>query len=267
MDGRGEIELLGQRARLVDLSRTLGPTQSEPSPPHIRRVSHEEGAELWEHLFGIPKTALPLGLGFAGELLEASTHASTHVDAPFHYAPLSEGEQARTIDEIPLSWFVGPAVVVDVSEMPAGHLLSAGEVQERLEKIGYPLSSGDIVLFRTGADEHWGTEKFFEAGCGLGKEAVLYLVERGVRLMGTDAWSLDRPYPLIGAEWKQRRDPALLWPAHFAGLEREYCHIEKLASLDKLPEVGATLVCFPVKVDRGSGAWVRAVGIVPAEDG
>jgi glyoxylase-like metal-dependent hydrolase (beta-lactamase superfamily II) len=65
-------------------------------------------------------------------------------------------------------------------------------------------------------------------------------VEKGVRLIGTDAWSLDRPYPLIGAEWRKRRDPSLLWPAHFAGIEREYCHIEKMANLDKLPEVGAT---------------------------
>jgi kynurenine formamidase len=185
------------------------------------------------------------------------------VDAPWHYAPVSEGGEARTIDELPLSRFVGPAVVLDVSDMPTGHLLSAEEVGGRLQKIGHVLSPGDIVLFRTGADEHWGTEKFFEHGCGLGREAVLYLVEKGVRLMGTDAWSLDRPYPLIGAEWKERRDPSLLWPAHFAGIEREYCHIEKLANLRELPEVGATLLCFPIKVERGSGAWVRAVGLVP----
>ncbi len=80
--------------------------------------------------------------------------------------------------------------------------------------------------------------------------------------MGTDAWSLDRPYPLIGGEW---RDPSLLWPAHYAGAEHAYCHLEKLTNLAALPAVGATLLCMPIKVEGGSGAWVRAVGLVPLD--
>ena len=76
-----------------------------------------------------------------------------------------------------------------------------------------------MVAFYTAAERLWGDESFWETGCGLGREAVLALLERGVRTIGTDAWSLDRPYPLIGAEWQQRRDPAALWPAHFAGIE------------------------------------------------
>ncbi|WP_273842503.1 cyclase family protein [Rubrobacter calidifluminis] len=261
----GEVLLPGGRVRLIDLSRPLGPTPGEPAPPRLRRITHEEGAELWRQMFGIPESALPSGLGFAGEIVEASTHAATHVDAPFHYAPVSEGRRARTIDEVPLSWFVGPAVVIDVSDLPDGCLIPAEELEERLEGIGHTPSAGDVVLLRTGAGEHWGEEEFFWRGCGLGREAVLSLVGRGVRLIGTDAWSLDRPYPMIGAEWRERRDPSLLWPAHFAGMEREYCQIEKLANLERLPPVGATLVCFPVRVERGSGAWARAVALVPPE--
>ena len=259
------VELLGRRVRLVDLSRPVGPTPSEPNPPRLRTVSHEDGAELWEHLFGIPPEALPTRLGFAGEVAELSTHAGTHVDAPWHYAPTSEGEPAQRIDEVPLSRFVGPAVVLDVSDLPTGYLVSPGDVKERLRSIGHDLSAGEILLFRTGADEVWGTEEYFGYGCGLGREAVLYLVERGVKLMGTDAWSLDRPYPMIGAEWREKRDPSLLWPAHYAGAERAYCHLEKLANLGALPPVGATLICMPIKVGGGSGAWVRAVGLVPLE--
>ncbi|ABG05563.1 putative cyclase [Rubrobacter xylanophilus DSM 9941] len=268
MEERQEIvHLPGGRFRLVDLSRPLGPTESEPSPPRLRRITHQEGAALWRQLFGIPEAALPGGLGFAGEYVEASTHASTHVDAPFHYAPFSAGERARTVDEVPLSWFLGPAVVLDVSDLPDGFMIPAEEIEGRLEGMGHVLSPGEAVLFRTGAGACWGAGEFFERGCGLGREAVLYLVERGVRLVGTDAWSLDRPYPLIGAEWRRRRDPSLLWPAHFAGAEREYCQVEKLANLEQLPAVGSTLVCFPVKVEKGSGAWARAVGLVPAEEG
>lgn len=267
MEGDGTVELLGRRVRLIDLSRPVGPTPSEPTPPHIERITHEAGAQLWEHLFGIPSSALPSGLGFAGEVAELSTHAGTHLDAPWHYAPTSEGEPAPTIDEVPLSWCVGPAVVVDVSDLPTGHLVTQDEIDGRLAAIGHALSAGEIVLFRTGADAHWGTEDYFGYGCGLGREAVLHLVGRGVHVMGTDAWSLDRPYPLIGVEWRSRRDPSLLWPAHYAGMERRYYHLEKLANLGELPPVGATLLCMPVKVEGGSGAWVRAVGLVHAESG
>ncbi|CAN5627683.1 cyclase family protein [soil metagenome] len=264
--GCGEVvELLGHRVRLVDLSRPVGPTPSEPNPPRLRHISHEEGAELWEHLFGIPSSALPSGLGFAGETVELSTHAGTHLDAPWHYAPVSEDEPARKVDETPLSRCMGPAIVLDVSDLPTGHLVSAGEVEERLEGIRHDLSPGDIVLFRTGADAVWGTEEYFSYGCGLGRETVLYLVERGVRVMGTDAWSLDRPYPIIGAEWREKEERSLLWPAHYAGIEREYWHLEKLANLGELPATGATLLALPIKVEAASGAWVRAVGLIPPQ--
>jgi kynurenine formamidase len=265
IEGGDVVEVLGRRVRLVDLSRPVGPTPSEPNPPRVRRVSHEDGAELWEHLFGIPSEALPTGKGFAGEVAELSTHSGTHMDAPWHYAPTSEGEPAQRIDEVPLSRFMGPAVVLDVSDLPTGYLVSPGDVEERLGGLGHALSPGEILLFRTGADEAWGTEEYFGYGCGLGRGAVLHLVERGIRVMGTDAWSLDRPYPLIGGEWREKRDPSLLWPAHYAGAEHAYCHLEKLTNLAELPAVGATLLCMPIKVEGGSGAWVRAVGLVPLD--
>lgn len=259
------VEILGRRARIVDLSRTVGPTPSEPDPPQVSYTSHEDGAELWEHLFGIPSNALPSGLGFAGETARLSTHAGTHLDAPWHYAPVSEGDPAPKIDETPLSRCIAPAVVLDVSDLPTGHLLTPPELEERLASLGHTLSPGEAVLLRTGADELWGSEEFFSSGCGLGWEAVLYLTKRGIQLMGTDAWSLDRPYPLIGSEWREKRDPSLLWPAHYAGIERSYWHLEKLANLAELPVLGATLMALPVKVEGASGAWVRAAGLVPVE--
>jgi kynurenine formamidase len=259
------VEILGRRVRLVDLSRTVGPTPSEPDPPRLRYTSHEEGAELWRHLFGIPPEALPSGQGLAGEKAELSTHAGTHMDAPWHYAPVSEGKPARKIDETPLSLCVGPAVVLDVSDLPSGYLVTPTEIEERLQSLNHTLSPGDIVLFRTGADALWGTEEYFTYGCGLGRESVLYLADQGVRLIGTDAWSLDRPYTLIGEEWRKKEDPSLLWPAHYAGLERSYWHLEKLTNLAELPALGATLFALPIKLEKASGAWVRAVGLIPVE--
>jgi len=258
------VELLGQRVQLIDLSRPLESTASEPTPPRIQQISHKDCAAMWEVMFGIPSTALPNGCGFAGEIVEASTHAGTHLDAPWHYAPTSVGQPAWTIDEIPLHWFVGPAVVLDVSDLPAGYLITPDEIAKRLAKLSHIVTPGEMVLFCTGADAVWGSEEFFSYGCGLGEEAVLFLVDQGVRVIGTDAWSLDRPYSMIGNEWATLQDSKRLWPAHFAGIKRKYSQIEKLTNLDKLPPVGSTILCFPIKVRGGSGAWSRVVGLVPA---
>ncbi|WP_289501385.1 cyclase family protein [Gloeocapsopsis sp. IPPAS B-1203] len=257
------VELLGQRVQLIDLSRSLEPTVSEPTPPRIQHISHKDCAEMWEFMFGIPSNALPNGLGFAGEIVEASTHASTHLDAPWHYAPTSEGQPAWTIDETPLHWFVGQAVVLDVSDLPTGYLVTPEEIEKCLKKLSHTIKPGEIVLFCTGADAVWGTEEFFSYGCGLGEEAVLYLVDQGVRVIGTDAWSLDRPYPIIGNEWAIFQDSKRLWSAHFAGIKRKYSQIEKLTNLSQLPPVGSTILCFPIKVKGGSGAWSRVIGLVP----
>ena len=42
-----------------------------------------------------------------------TAHAGTHVDAPWHYYPTSEGRPARTIDQLELEHFV-LGVVVDL---------------------------------------------------------------------------------------------------------------------------------------------------------
>lgn len=126
------MELLGQQVRLVDLSHRLEPTPSEPLPPIVRAQTHDEGAELWHALYGIPPAALP-----------------------------------------------------------AGH--------------------------------------------------------------GT-------PEPTV---WRVDRTSRPRSPAHFAGIERPYLQFEKLANLTTLPATGATLIAFPVKVADGSGAWTRAVALIP----
>jgi len=65
------------------------------------------------------------------------------------------------------------------------------------------------------------------------------------------------------SEYIEKRASPLLWPAHFLGREREYCHIEKMANLDKIPKpFGFKVACFPIKVEKASAGWVRAVAII-----
>ncbi|MCK4239747.1 MAG: cyclase family protein, partial [Candidatus Lokiarchaeota archaeon] len=58
-------------------------------------------------------------------------------------------------------------------------------------------------------------------------------------------------------------DPSIIWEGHFAGIELGYFQMEKLTNLDKVPPVGATIYCFPIKITGASGGWVRAVATIP----
>ena len=100
-------------------------------------------------------------------------------------------------------------------------------------------------------------------GCGMGKEATLWLLEQGVKIVGTDAWSWDRPLSFIAKDFSATKDPSLIWEGHFAGIEKEYYHMEKITGLDKLPPHGFKIACFPVKIKGASAGWVRPVAILP----
>ncbi len=210
-------------------------------------------------MFGITPDCLPDGLGWAGERVTLGTHCGTHMDAPWHYGPSCKGRPARTIDEIPVEWCCAPGVLLDLREKADGQTIEPDDLQRALAAIGYELAPGDIVLIRTGAGDSWGAADYPERGAGLGRTGVEFLTTRGVRIVGTDAWGLDRPFGAMAADYRRTSDPAVIWPAHFAGRAAEYCQLEKLTNLDRLPPVGFTVMCFPVKVARASAGWVRVV--------
>ena len=249
--------------RLLDLSRTLAAVAGDPLPPSIVYVRHEDGARQMGEIFGIEAGRLPDSSGWAGEEVTLATHSGTHMDAPWHYGPTAAGLPARTIDEIPMEWCYGRGVVLDFRDRDDGRAVSVEEVERALARAGHALAASDIVLIASGADRHWGTDEYARRGCGLSAEAVLWLVERGVRVIGTDAFSLDVPFETMRRQFAESGDPAAIWPAHFAGRRSEYCQLEKLTNLERLPPHGFTVACFPIKVARASAGWVRAVAFLP----
>jgi kynurenine formamidase/dienelactone hydrolase len=250
---------------LVDLSVCLDRNQSERVPVVIRRVDHLEGAGHMCDVFDISRDLLPHGLGWASEVLTASTHAGTHMDAPWHYGPMCREQPSRTIDQIPLQWCYGPGVVLHLEHKEDGTEITPGDLKEALAKIQYELCPGDITFVYTGASRYWGSPDYLRKGAGFGRDGILWLTTRGVRVIGTDAWGIDRPFEYMRNEYHRTRDPAVVWPAHFAGRDTEYCQLEKLSNLDKLPAVGFTVACFPIQVAQASAGWVRAVAIINAK--
>ena len=253
--------------RIVDLSVALDDNPAnEPAgyAPSVEYVGHAASADDVCAFFpGLMPADLPDAEGWAIERVRLTTHNGTHLDAPYHYATTMDGgERAITIDEVPLDWCFGDGVKLDFRHLPDGHVVTGAEMAAELARIGHELRPRDLVLVNTRAGTRYGEPDYLAAGCGMGREATLYLTSRGVRVTGTDAWSWDAPFVHTARAYAASRDPALIWEGHKAGREIGYCHIEKLHNLEALPPTGFTVACFPVKIARASAGWTRAVAIM-----
>ena len=256
--------------KFVDLSVDVVsglPVDPPAQIPQIEYVDHKASSDMFASVFGCDKSVLPGENGWAIEFIKISTHAGTHLDAPYHFYPtMNGGERAWTIDEVPLDWCMGNGVVIDCSDCADGYKLTVDDFQKRLKALNYSLKTGDIVLLRSGAMSRWGTPDYLLAGCGVSAEATRWLIDQGVRVMGTDGWSWDIPLPVEAEEYKRTKDPGILWEAHRVGKDKAYCHIEKLNNLEKIPATGTTICCFPIKIHAASAGWTRVVAIVDEEE-
>jgi kynurenine formamidase len=252
--------------RFVDISIPLeNGVRSDPEiyRPQIDYINHQSSAkDLLSFFPGLKQSDLPDGEAWAIERLNLITHNGTHLDAPYHFAStMDKGERAITIDEVPLDWCLRPGVKLDFRHLPDGHVVGAKEVEAELDRIQYALQPMDIVMVNTRAGCRYGSDDYVDAGCGMGLDATMYLLERGVRLTGTDAWSWDAPFTHTAQRYRESGNAALIWEGHKAGRNIGYCHLEKLHNLEVLPAHGFEVSCFPVKIKAASAGWTRAVAI------
>ncbi|HEY2401324.1 MAG TPA: cyclase family protein [Steroidobacteraceae bacterium] len=252
--------------RIVDLSIFLeNDVVSDPEVyrPRIQYIDHKtSAAEMTAFFPGLTPADLPDEEAWAIERIELITHNGTHLDAPYHFAStMNKGERAITIDEVPLDWCMQPGVKLDFRHFPDGYVVTAADVEAELARIEHTLAPLEIVVVNTRAGSRYGHSDYVGAGCGMGRDATLYLLERGVRLTGTDAWSWDAPFTYTAKKYADSGDSALIWEGHKAGREIGYCHLEKLHNLEALPGSGFTVACFPVKIRAASAGWTRAVAI------
>jgi len=256
---------VAKRIRIVDLSLEIkeGPGVLGAK---IKYLNHKESVpQMLTSWPGINAEDLPGGLGWAVETLTLNTHSGTHMDSPYHYYPTMAGQKSRTIDEMPLEWAYGPGVVLDMRHKRPGTVITPEDVQSALEKMDYQIRPLDIVLVMTGADKYWKDNdigKYVAEYAGMGRQATLWLINQGVKLVGTDAVGWDRSFAVQAKEFQETGNRKLIWEGHFAGIEAEYYQMEKLTNLDKLPPHGFMVYCFPIKIFKASAAWVRPVAII-----
>ncbi len=250
--------------RIIDLSVPLYATPPDSMlRVDVEYITHKQGAQVFGAFFGLEDSDFPEGNFAATENVSLTTHSGTHLDAPWHYWPTSEGKPSRTIDEIPLEWCLSDGVVLDFRNKKAGEEIHTEDFVRALEKIEYTLNPLDIVLVMTGVSSRsYGHANYTRLHPGVTREATLWLIDQGIRVMGIDAWGWDKPFDVMIQDLR-RGEKEKLWAAHYAGREKEYCHLENLTNLEEIPRpFGFQVAVFPVKIQKASASWVRAVAIV-----
>jgi arylformamidase len=172
--------------------------------------------------------------------IEMGSHQGTHLDAMFHF--VADG---RTLDQMPLEWFYGPARVVRLPR-EADTEITAQDLAEH-ERF---LTAGARIIIATGWEREFGTERFFTDFPSMTQEAARYLASRKLRLIG-----MDMPTP--------SKD---FYEVHhiLLGAGVEMVIVESLANLDALPlDEEFTFIGFPLNFAGRDGSPIRAVALAP----
>ncbi len=250
---------------VIDLSASIAPSP-EGTPPFLKTEieynNHAAGAAQAQALLQTPPHLFRHSEGWAVETItRLGTHDSTHVDAPWHYNSQIQGKRAQTIDELPLDWFFNDGVVLKMTHKADGDTVTVADIEAELKRTGCTLKPLDIVLVHTGRDEFYNAPDYIFKGCGVSAEATKWLYQKGVRVMGIDAWGWDAPLNLQAAEAIKTQKSGILWAAHQVDLP--YAQIERLVNLGSLPPFGFKVACFPLKIKGGSAGPARVVAILP----
>lgn len=183
------------------------------------------------------------------------THTGTHIDSARHM--LNEG---RYIDEYKLEELIGPAVILDFSNIKEGEKSTLTEVSKNNEThkkieitkddlIIYKeeISKAEFVLIKTGWEKYWCKEKYLVNYPTLTIEAAKYLASFNLKAVGVDCISIG----------KHESEIAL----HKIFLEKGILIIENL-SLEKTISGIFKLVVAPLKIRNSDGVPVRIFGFV-----
>lgn len=164
-------------------------------------------------------------------VMTLGTHLGTHVDPPAHYL-----EGAASVDRLPLESLIGPGVVLD---------MTGRAVVDRRALESSALGDHVRVMLKTDNSARLLDSEFHEDYVHLTEDGAAYLVERAVRLIGTDYLSIEQ-YHNIGA------------PVHKRLLNAGVVVVEGVFLLD-VPPGPCEIYCLPLRVEGADGAPARVV--------
>jgi arylformamidase len=212
--------------KLIDLSHPLEHGQLNfPFDPKIAVVVHNTTASI----------------GYNMTQISMATHQGTHLDVPYHFY-----DDGRTVDQMPLDRFYGPASLVDLA--PGSHLPAKTPITlDMLEPHAKKFQSGAKIIYRTGWDRTFGTPECFSDFPTLTLEAAQWIAQRRIGLLGMDTLT-------PSTDWKTVH-LTLLAP------RVEIVIVEGLTNLENVPEQ-FTFVGFPLNIKGRDGSPIRAVALV-----
>jgi len=218
-----------------------------------------EKAPNWEGAEKSPYSVRPVASvekdGYFAREVTFPEHFSTHIDAPAHFAP-----GRWTVDQIPVSRLIAPLVVLDVTAKVRSnpdYRVQPDDI-ELWEKANGQIPAGAVVMARTGWDSRWSNMRDYRNADAQGTmhfpgfsiDAARVLVEaRQVVAIGIDTLSVDP-----GNDKN--------FTVHRYTMPRSIYHLENVADLWRVPEVGARVVVAPTKIEGGSGAPVRILALL-----
>lgn len=202
------------------------------------------------------------GFWYASNEFSASEHGGTHADAPIHFA-----EKGRTIDQIPLEEWIGPAVKIDVTaacEKNPDYLLSIEDIETWEKKHGIIPEDAWVIMYTGIGTKYYpdknkvlGTDKAGEEALpelsfpGFSPASAIFLTEeRNITGIAIDAPSID---------YGKSKD----FKVHQILFAADKLAVENIANLDKLPPAGAVLYVIPMLIKDGTGAPARVFAILP----
>lgn len=251
--------------KIIDLSKTIRYNKSDPWFMNVK-IKHKphRKAKWLIRVLGLPFRLFPSGfLGWADDTIQKmGVHSTTHIDAPWHYSPTTDGKPAKTIDQIPLEQCFAEGLLVDMEHKADFDPITVADIEGFLTEHQLEITPGMIVLIKTGRDKFNGTPDFHKVGTGMSAEATEWLIDQGIRVMGIDSWGWDLPLPYMVEKAKETDDPELFWEAHLVGKRKEYWHMEQLVNLGALPYRGFKVAVFPLKIEGASAAPARVVAII-----
>ena len=186
----------------------------------------------------------------ANFFLQMTTQTFTHIESKFHFY-----EDGRTIEQVPLEWFINDGVVIDMMHKEPGEGVTAAD----LEKAQSDIRSGDTVIIRTGwTDKCFGTREFWEKMIYLDEDACDWLLERKPRALMQDFMTDIKPLNVCNC--CGGLVPESKWePNHFKFLGADMLLIEWCTNLGAIKNQRVRVIALPLKIRGTEGGPARVV--------
>jgi kynurenine formamidase len=219
-------------SRLIDLSHTIIPEQGD-RPMRAEMVPPPEFGYFPEDQWYIMHNVAFLN------------HMYTHIEAPYHVV-----KDGNDLAAIPLEQLCGEAIILNLTHVGAGEDITAAMIQDAVEKAG-GMKEGDIVFCRFDRDKYIDDPDEPEIQ-RFTPEALEWLVEHGMKLMGVDTGGIEL----------SRQDPrAAKQYNHHILLDKGIPLIENLAHLDQLSRSRLIVFAFPLGVTKMDSFPLRVVAL------